>query len=268
MKQCPSKTLSRREMITSIGLLGGAALLSGCRHQSQAGADLLQPAANNPGPSAWAYFHLDPQEAADRAYRVYPDGSCMYGIVAAVLGMMAERAGEPYSSFPVDMMRYGAVGVAGWGSLCGVLNGGAALIGLFNSEKDTTQREKLTAELFTWYESTALPAYTPATPEWADRVGAAVPESVLCHISSAKWSQATGYSSTSNERRERCRRLTADGTAKVVDILNRSLGNPAQFRNISAETASCNSCHGPKGMSNSIGFMNCRSCHDLPSSHP
>ena len=57
------------------------------------------------------------------------------------------------------MMRYGAGGVGGWGSLCGTLNGAAAVVGLVEPAKE--RRSQIMRELFSWYESTAPPTYAP-----------------------------------------------------------------------------------------------------------
>ena len=35
--------------------------------------------------------------------------------------------GEPFNLIPAEMMNFGKAGVVGWGSLCGALNGAAAL---------------------------------------------------------------------------------------------------------------------------------------------
>ena len=65
---------------------------------------------------------------------------------AAIISALAQTRGEPYLSFPLHMMRYGEGGVGLWGSLCGTVNGGAAILGLLVPEK--ASREQLIAELF------------------------------------------------------------------------------------------------------------------------
>jgi len=80
--------------------------------------------------SAWTYLPLDPGVTAELAYAEYPNGSCMYGIFKSVIVQLAEKIGEPFSSFPIHMMKYGHGGVNGHGTICGALNGAAALIGL------------------------------------------------------------------------------------------------------------------------------------------
>ena len=107
----------------------------------------------------WRYIRLAPAVVAAEAYRQVPDGGCMYGLFAGIMTVMAAKQGEPCLSFPIHMMKYGEGGVGLWGSLCGTVNGGAAIIGLF--EQDKQRRENLIAELFSWYETTELPTYQP-----------------------------------------------------------------------------------------------------------
>lgn len=109
--------------------------------------------------AAWAYRRLEPADVAAAAYGLYPDGGCMYAVFTSVIQALAKSQPEPFSSFPCYMMKYGGGGVGHWGSICGALNGAAAVIGLF--ERDKERREALISTLFVWYEQTALPGYTP-----------------------------------------------------------------------------------------------------------
>ena len=169
--------LSRRRALASLGLLGGSALLSGCGSRSPAAQDMpspseAQPTADNPAvssgasttsagaanaPSAtltsgsWTYRPLDPSVVAQRAYDMYPQGSCMYAVFGSVITQLAEDVGGPFATFPLGMMRYGTTGVGGWGSLCGVVNGCAALIGLFYPEQTDGRRDELISDLCLWY---------------------------------------------------------------------------------------------------------------------
>ena len=59
------------------------------------------------GEAAWIYSKLEPRKAADIAYRLYGEGSCMYAVFGAVIQQLAEKVGEPYNSFPLHMMKYG-----------------------------------------------------------------------------------------------------------------------------------------------------------------
>jgi len=166
-------------------------------------------------------------------------------------------------------MRYGNGGLGGWGSLCGVVNGGCALIGLFHREKPKETRENLIAELCTWYESTPLPRYQPSEPQWAKEAGASVAGSILCHVSTTKWSKTTGFEIFSMEKKERCRRVTADGAMKVVEILNRQEEKPAgSWAKLAPDVQACVDCHGPKELGDSMGKMNCGACHAFDKKHP
>jgi hypothetical protein len=186
-----------------------------------------------------------------------------------VIGALANQAGEPFRSFPIEMMRYGAGGVGGWGSVCGIVNGASALIGLFHQEASREAREAMIAEFCLWYESTALPAYEPAEPQQAEHVDPSVAGSVLCHISTAKWCEATGYEAFSVEKKERCMRLTADGAAKIVEILNRKADDAAcEFASVTPDVKSCIDCHGKKELADATGSMNCGACHQFDKEHP
>ena len=114
--------------------------------------------------SSWNYTKLDPQAIVARAYELYPDGGCMYAVVGSVIGTLAEQRGEPFRSFPIEMMRYGRSGVSSWGSLCGIVNGGSAVIGLFHHEKSKEARDAMIGEFCMWYETTLLPDFEPAKP--------------------------------------------------------------------------------------------------------
>lgn len=275
---------SRRHLILASGL--GAAsgyVLSGVleRQTSTAGAapDAGHVVGNSmPNQSAvggssagreWRYHPLDPRKIADRAYEIYPDGSCMYAVVGAVIGALADIYGEPYQSFPVEMTRYGRLGIGQWGIACGVFNGAAMLVGLFFPEKDPTVRDALISEFAVWYESSLLPQYVPLKAGWAEEAPPAVPGSVVCHISVANWCKATGFDAFCLEKRERCRRLAADGAAKIVEILNRHAPLPPRALQISPLTKTCVQCHGERELADSRGFARCDACHaQLSPGHP
>lgn len=51
-----------------------------------------------------------------------------------------QRATWGLADISLHMMKYGEGGLAGWGSLYGTVNGGAAIIGLFEQDKKTTRK--------------------------------------------------------------------------------------------------------------------------------
>lgn len=243
--------VSRRDILGTIGLAAGAGLAA-----VYAGEQKSEPAASNQAPPSWRYVPLVPAEVAAEAYRTVPDGGCMYGLFKAVLTAWSKQTGCPLDFFPFHMFRYGAGGIAGWGSICGALNGGAAIIGLF--ETDKTRSGKLIGELFSWYEQTELPSYEPSGESSSIAQSAAA--SVLCHISVAHWCTASGVAPLSAAMNERCRRLTADVAAKTVELLNRVQTDPPTQAAVSQAS--------PGKPPQSLGKMNCATCHPTSKGQP
>jgi hypothetical protein len=259
------KKVTRRQVLGPIGVAAGSCVLSSCFSRNM----ISSPGKDGKAGFPWPYAELDPDITAERTYYDCEKGHCMYGVFAPVVEQLAEKRGEPYRSFPVAMMRYGVGGVGGSGSLCGALNGAAALIGLFaKSEKETKQ---LIGGLFLWYEQAELPAYVPEKPILDIEVPMSVSNSVLCHVSVTRWCETSGYKTFSNPQMERCKRLTADTAKKTVEVLNTYFaGKPLFFSGLSEAVKRCKSCH-TKGsdISDSKGNMNCGSCHfSLASEHP
>jgi hypothetical protein len=156
------------------------------------------------------------------------------------------------------MMKYGEGGVGIWGLLCGTLNGGAAIIGLF--ERDKQRRENLIAQLFSWYETTELPSYQPKTKQDSMEIPKTIANSVLCHASIGKWCLESGNEIGGQEMKEPCRRLTAEVAAKTVELLNANLNEPCKFAGLSPDVKTCLSCH-TKELHDTLGKMRCDSCH-------
>jgi hypothetical protein len=253
--------VSRRQVLGSIGLAAGAGLWTGL------GRDLHSaPQAENMPPGAWSYAPLDPDAVAADAYRLFADGGCMYGLFGAMVTGLASKRGEPFRSFPLHMMRYGKGGVGGWGSLCGTLNGGAAVIGLVEPAKE--RQAQLVAELFSWYETTPLPSYQPKEHNNSSAISKSVSGAVLCHVSVHRWCATSDCEVESDEMKERCRRLTADVAAKTVELLNRNLRKATDFAGVAPQVKSCVSCHGKADRADAFGTMRCNTCHQLSKDHP
>ncbi|MEN6406633.1 MAG: C-GCAxxG-C-C family protein [Thermoguttaceae bacterium] len=271
------KEFSRRQLLHSVGLTASTSFLVGCgqtldgsaSQRAAASAEPSQkdlPAPNSNSRNQWRYVQLDAVAVAAEAYRRVSDGGCMYGLFASIITALAAKQGEPYRSFPLHMMKYGAGGVGNWGSLCGAANGGAAIIGLF--EQDKQRRENLIAQLFSWYEATELPSDQPKAVKDSEAFPKTVAGSVLCHVSVGNWCKASGDEIGSPEMKERCRRLTADVAAKTVELLNANLHEPCKFAGLSSEVQSCLSCHQGE-LHDTLGKMRCNSCHQqLSTNHP
>jgi hypothetical protein len=260
--------LSRRKVLASLGVFGGAAALGGCNRQGEVGhvASAAEPVSPQ-APAAFEYSRLDPLAIGATAYRLYPDGSCMYAIFASVVQALGEKVGEPFRSFPVSMMRYGEGGISGWGTTCGVVNGAAALVGLLHGEKAKEGREGLINEFCAWYEQAALPVFAPKADD-ALVIEPSAAGSLLCHVSVSRWQEASGCNAFSPEKRERCRRLTADGAIKIVEILNRYIEGCAPSAAITAEVQACIDCHGVKNARDAMVKMDCGACHEFSGPHP
>jgi hypothetical protein len=211
--------------------------------------------------SCWAYSHLDPALTGELAYQYYQEGSCMYAVFKSVLSQLADKFGEPYASFPLHMMKYGRSGIGGFGTVCGSLNGAAALIGLLvegNSIQDT-----LIAGLFRWYERIPIPEFRPQTAILDFTPPSSVSESTLCHASVTNWVKNSGYKADSGQRVERCRRLTSDVASRTAVVLNEYFSNTYVANGqVSKNVHECMTCHGNTGkLNNTFGKMECASCH-------
>lgn len=217
----------------------------------------------------WGYRALDPGTTANLAYHAYDAGGCMYALMHSFVVQLAEKVGEPYASFPTHMMKYGHGGVGGFGTVCGALNGAAALIGLLVEGKET--RDALIEELFRWYERTALPVFEPDGAILGFTPPTSVAGSVLCHASTTAWGAVSGRREKSDERKERCRRLTGEVAAKLAVTLNQFAadGTPYTAAHHDDETVrTCMGCHGKEGkLGNTSGKMTCGTCHTESTGH-
>jgi hypothetical protein len=210
--------IRRRDLIGYLGIAVGAGVVS--RGQPLSGS--IAGAGGSPDPrgdnNAWVYVPLDPVCVAEKVYEIYGEGGCMYAISGGILACQRETAEVPAPAFPLHMMKYGAGGVGRWGTICGALNGAAAMIGLFVVDKQ--DRERLINSLFAWYERMKLPRYRPAGADGQTQIVPTTSRSVLCHVSVGTWCDESGLKVDSKEKTERCRRLTVDVAMKTVKLLN------------------------------------------------
>mgnify|MGYP006288196599 CR=1 FL=1 len=270
------KRVARRQVLASLGLFAGTGVLTGCPSSSRPPRRDQKDGSQS---HQWAYVELTPELVAKKAYELFPHGGCMYGVAGGIITMLDEQVGEPYRSFPLEMMRYGAGGTAGWGALCGALNGSAAIIGLLQATKQSPLKRlfggfekpawyKSVGKVFTWYEGAELPTYQPEDTGNPPHIASSVAGSVLCHVSLNNWCESSGHKALGPKRVERCRRLTADVAMKTVEVLNEGLKGTGPSDRLSPSVQSCNECHGREGLKDSMGKMNCSACHELPEKHP
>lgn len=247
------KTDRRGVLGAMAGALGLVALGSAGRAGGQ--GPVAVTAADAMGRLPWPYRPLEADAIGNAAFAANGQGGCMYGVFEPIAGAVARQLGAPYLAFPFAMFAYGAGGVAGWGSLCGALNGAAAALTLLSARP-----QPLISELYAWYEREALPDYLPAGARFPNVQS--VSGSVLCHVSLTRWANASGKKMASPERAERCGALAASVARKTVLLLNAqgaagpSLAAPEQA------TTTCLSCHGTRGVvCDASGRMRCAACH-------
>lgn len=261
MDQGRRKAISTLGGVAAVGLLGPAAL---SRASAGAGQEKVLDKEGKVVHQPPPYVRLDPQHVAELAYQNYHKGDCMYGVFASVVEALAEKAGEPYRSYPTTVTRFGAGGVMGWATLCGAANGAAMALYLVS-----TDPTPLIDDLFNYYQATALPDYVPKKEKFA--IKPSVAGSALCHVSVSEWCAASGKKAFSPERAERCALLVASVAKKTVELLNAQTagGFKAAFP-VPAEVQACRACHDSKGtLENTRGKMNCTQCHDdLEKDHP
>lgn len=219
----------------------------------------------------WPYAELDVELVRKRGHKYYYEGGCMYGSSGGLLSVLIDEIGSPYTTFPHDMMRYGGGGIAGWGTVCGSLNGACAIITLVAGKA----YGKITNELMAWYGTTPFPSdtanrYATSHEYLVDKykTDAALPTTVsgspLCHVSVNTWCREAGFASGSPERAERCARLTGDVAAKAAELLNANLRGELVTGEF--EKSECMSCHFMGENYESGQFIigkgtNCTDCH-------
>jgi hypothetical protein len=187
---------------------------------------------------------IDVQQAAKIAYDGYKDRGlgCCHGTFKGLVQPLLEAMGPPYSFFPIEIMRAGKSRVADSGSLCGSLIGAAYAFHLFFDAKTADDMQK---QLHLWYAQTMLPQYVPEVSNFRDyavpKTKAVLPE---CHASVDNWITATGFAKETDERRERCGRLTADVAIRAANIWNAQLeGRSFERMAYTEKQMKCGRCH-------------------------
>lgn len=223
----------------------------------------------------WTYVKLDTEEVRKRGHKEYYKADCGYGAFAGIIGTLQDQVGYPFTQIPMEIMGFGAGGVASWGTTCGALLGASAAINLF-FEHDKARG--IVSELLGWYSREPFPSeksnqyavnHEFLVEEYKSdlELPPSVSNSPLCHASVSQWCRASGYASGSKERAERCGRLTGDVAAKAVELLNANLdGSFAAIFKVSEETQGCSTCH-TKGENYDLGNfafskMECTDCHE------
>lgn len=269
-----TKDLTRRRFILGTSALTGVLAitgLAGCGNNQQRTTAIAQDKQEGQGEASkvvplattalpWQYKKLDVDKVRKLGYENYFKGGCMYGAAAALLSVLKEDPNSPYNNIPFDMFKYGAGGAYSWGTLCGALNGALAVINLA-----TEKHQEIGNELIGWYTTFSFPSDKHEAYCKIPKQVTSVSKSPLCHASVSIWCNKAGAKVNSNEKKDRCAKLTGDTAAYAAEMLNQAL--EARFApafKVSQEYAHCMSCHqGPESrLDNEQGKMNCITCHD------
>lgn len=273
---------SRRKFLTGTLLVAAGALV-GCGATKTAETVTTPAPAANPAPAAatpaaagassktmpWPYKTLDLAVIRKRGYENYFKGGCCYAAASALIDTLKETVGAPWDVLPTEMFNWGAGGGLSWGTLCGALNGSLYVMQLVAGTKDMAN---LGNELIGWYTEFPFPSKEMDSFAKIPNQITTVAKSPLCHASVSIWCNKAKAKVNSNEKKDRCAKLSGDTAARAAEILNRwKEGKFAPVFKAAPEYNNCMTCHtGEKStLDNEQGKMNCVTCHeDKTSKHP
>ncbi len=262
--------LTRKEFLrtgtkVAAGFAVGATVL-GVMDQKSFGSPAQLP------PWPWTYPTIDVEQARINGHDAYWSGKgCCYGAFHGLFQTLRDAVGEPFTTFPDEIMVFGAGGGVGWGGTCGAIVGASAAISVL-SEKAVS--DKLVNELFGWYTLTELPTATSnqlavEQKYGVNKINDVLPQNIahspLCHASVTMWCEHASKKVSDLDRKERCARVTGDCAAYAAKLLNDQL--LSQFNPLyttPAGVTACNACHGAALLDNVASKMECASCHGDP----
>ncbi len=237
------------------------------------------------GASEWPlnYTKLDVEQCRKDAHDLFwLGGGCGFAGFAGIVNPLKALAqsSDPIMGIPPEMLKFAGGGAAGWGTLCGALNGASAAICLVTGSTDNPNYGALISELLGWYSQTSLPTDASndlgSTSAYSEnRVAEELPQHIsgssLCHASVTGWCEAakndTAYTGETGvdslARKERCARLSGDVVAYAVQILNDAKDGAFATQYVAPTLIdTCNGCHGSTGMeANVASKMECSACH-------
>jgi len=118
--------LSRRDVLTRAAVLGAGAVFGGLTTSAAKASEGESLMKEWP----WPYEKLDPAVTAEIAYNEWYNLGCGGTVIHSVFEQLAEIVGEPYKSFPVESFAIFEGGMAGWGTICGSVNGASVVAAL------------------------------------------------------------------------------------------------------------------------------------------
>ena len=256
--------ISRRKVLGLGAAAAVGVVIAGCsfggKTESTDSKATATPAAGEAAALPWKYQKLDVEAVRKAGFDNYEKGGCMYGAAAALLTELAKTPDSPWKTIPMDMFLYGAGGVAGWGTLCGAINGATAVMSM-----GIGVNSNLIGDFMNWYQTFPFPSTKHDEYAKFKNQVTTVANSPLCHASVSQWCDEAKATVSSDEKKDRCAKLTGHCAAYVAELMNNKLADkPDPKVTYAAEYASCMSCHNGKNstLDNEQGKMNCISCHD------
>lgn len=266
-KRSQTETVSRRSLLIGSALLGAGGIGGSLTAFAGAGGDQTTPPAAPPLP--WKWVALDPLEAGRRAYRNYAKGGCGFATYLALLSLLKEKVGYPYTTLPDMMMTHAGSGYGGHGTLCGALGGASLIINLVAFDPKGAYVQ-LIDRLFWWYADQEFPTTRFDDISAMPRQVKVKAMSPLCHTSVSKWTITAGAEVSSKAKKERCAKVAGEVVYTVTRALNEYVEGkwtPPAWKP-SKGIEHCLQCHGPEnmeqsteGMNNQQGHMECLMCH-------
>lgn len=265
-----SKTIDRKEFLTSTSKYAVGAAIGAVGMSSLFGSAIQASPKNATWP--WPYIAIDPEAARLKAHNLYwTDKDCAAGVFGAFTELLKEKMPDPWTGMPMEVLLFGRGGGNGWGTLCGAVNGAAAIISLVATKADSG---KLINEIWGWASTEKLPSdkanQTSIDGKYIDKkYNGALPQtisgSVICHASVSQWCNAANKKVSDVERKERCARLAGDIAAKTAEILNSHFASQfVSTYSTNSNAAQCLTCHGPSFKNNVQTQMDCKPCHGDP----
>ena len=264
------KGLSRKEFLANsskfaVGAVAGIAGLN-----TLSGSKLL--ANTNAFEWPYPYAEIDPEAARLNAHNLYYAGKdCSSGVFGGLVECLKGTVGDPWTTFPIEIMLFGRGGGVGWGSICGTLNGAAAFVSLV-TEKEPSGA--LINEIWGYSTTANLPsdaanAFTYETIKFTGEMPQNVSGSPLCHAMVSQWNIIAGTQTGDAARKERCARLAGDIAAKTAEVLNAHFASTFAGTFADPESnATCMACHGTGGYGNNVmTHMECAPCHNTDPVH-
>ena len=255
------KTQTRKDFLANTSKYAMGAVAGVVGINALAGGKIL---ANTNAAWPYPYTALDPELARVKAHTLYwNDKDCCAGVFGGIVECLKTAVGDPWNDFPIEIMLFGRGGGVGWGSICGALNGAAALVSLVTEKGPSTG---LVNEIWGYATTANLPsdAANAATYEeikYSGDLAQIVSGSPLCHSSVSQWCMVSGKKVSDIERKERCARLAGDIAAKTVEVLNAHFASTFVGTFSDPESnATCMTCHGT-AFNNVMTHMECASCH-------